>query len=31
MLQNTGTTADPENQNKKIMFKICAPLINCIS
>ena len=30
--QNTAAAAaDPNNANKKVIFKICAPFINCIS
>ena len=28
---NTGTAAAPNNRNKKIIFKNCAPFTNCIS
>ena len=28
---NTGTTADPNNRNKKVTFKNCAPFSHCIS
>ena len=28
---NTGTAATPNNTNKKVTFKNCAPFINCIS
>ena len=27
---NTGTTVDPNNRNKKVILKNCAPLTNCI-
>ena len=29
--QNTGTAAAPNNKNKKVTFKICVPLTDCIS
>ena len=29
--QNTGTAAAPNNKNKKVIFKNCAPLTDCIS
>ena len=28
---NTGKTVAPNNRNKKVIFKSCAPFINCIS
>ena len=28
---NTGTAAAPDNRNKKVIFKDCAPFISCIS
>ena len=28
---NTGTAAFPNNKNKIVIFKKCAPFINCIS
>ena len=28
---NTGTVADPNNRNKKVIFKNCAPFSHCIS
>ena len=28
---NTGTAADPNNRNKKVIFKNCAPFSHCIS
>ena len=28
---NTGTAADPNNRNKKVIFKNCHPFTNCIS
>ena len=30
-INNTGTDAAPNNRNKKVIFKNCAPLTNCIS
>ena len=30
-VNNTGTAAAPNNINKKVIFKICAPFTNCIS
>ena len=31
IVNNTGTAAAPNNTNKKIIFKVCAPFTNCIS
>ena len=28
---NTGTVAAPNNRNKKVIFKSCAPLTDCIN
>ena len=28
---NTGPAATPNNRNRKVTFKNCAPLINCIN
>ena len=28
---STGTAAAPNNRNKKVIFKNCAPFTNCIS
>ena len=28
---NTGAAADPNNRNKKVKLKNCAPVTNCIS
>ena len=28
---NTGTVAAPDNRNKKVIFKNCAPFINCLN
>ena len=30
-VDNTGTAATPNNKNKKVIFKSCAPFTNCIS
>ena len=30
-VNNTGTAAAPNNRNKKVIFKNCAPFTNCIS
>ena len=30
-INNTGTPAAPNNRNKKVIFKNCAPFTNCIS
>ena len=30
-VKNTGTAAIPNNRNKKLVFKNCAPFANCIS
>ena len=30
-VNNTGTAAAPNNTNKKVIFKNCAPFTNCIS
>ena len=30
-VSNTGTAAVPNNRNKKLIFKNCAPFANCIS
>ena len=27
----TGTAANPNNRNKKLIFKNCAPFIDCVS
>ena len=30
-VNNTGTVAAPNNRNKKVIFKTCAPFTNCVS
>ena len=30
-VNNTGTTAAPNNKNKKVIFKNCATITSCIS
>ena len=30
-VNNTGTAEAPNNRNKKVIFKNCAPFTNCIS
>ena len=30
-IPNTGTATVPNNRNKKVIFKICAPFTDCIS
>ena len=30
-ISNTGTTTAPNNKNKKLIFKNCAPFSDCIS
>ena len=30
-VENTGTAAAPNNRNKKVIFKNCAPFTECIS
>ena len=30
-IPNIGTAAAPNNRNKKVIFKNCAPFTNCIS
>ena len=30
-VNNTGTLAAPNNRNKKVIFKKCAPFTDCIS
>ena len=30
-VNNTGTAEAPTNRDKKVIFKNCAPLTNCIS
>ena len=30
-VNNTGTASAPTNRNKKVIFKNCAPFIDCIS
>ena len=31
IVNNTGTAVAPNNRNKKVIFKNCVPLTNCIS
>ena len=31
ILSNTGTASAPNNRDKKVLFKNCAPLIDCVS
>ena len=30
-INNTGTAAAPQNRNKKVIFRNCAPFTNCIA
>ena len=30
-VSNTGTAAAPNNRNREVVFKNCAPFTNCIS